>query len=58
MKEVDLSKTGHFDYSFRKDGSLQDPGRVNEEITAEFTPEVSEEMRQAFIYEYVMERKI
>lgn len=58
MKEVDLAETGYFDYLLREDGSLQDPGRVNEEIPVEFTPEVLEEMRQAFINEYVMGGKI
>lgn len=54
MKEMDLSKSGYFDYLLREDGSLQDPGRVNEEISIEFTPEILDQMRQAFIYEYVM----
>lgn len=53
-KETDLSETGYSDYSLREDGSIQDPGRVNEEIPTEFTPEVLDQMRQAFINEYVM----
>lgn len=54
MKEVDLSKTGYFDYLLREDGSILDPDRVKEKITVEFTPDILDQMRQAFIYEYIM----
>lgn len=53
-KEVDLSKTGYFDYLI-KNGRVEDPGIVVESTRSEsndFSPEVLERMRLAFIYEY------
>lgn len=53
-KEVDLSKTGYFDYLI-KNGRVEDPGVIVEATkygVEDFTPEVLERMRLAFIYEY------
>lgn len=52
-KEIDLSKTGYFDYLI-KNGRVEDPGVMVESTKSgeKFTPEVLERMRLAFIYEY------